>query len=40
MGGVMAKMLFKNAREPVASSHSSLWEIGAKNIDGEMIDPL
>ena len=40
MGAVVEKMLFKNAKEAVASTHTSLWDIGAKNIDGEMIDPL
>ena len=40
MGGVVAKLIFKNAKENVASEAKSAWEIGAKNIDGEMIDPL
>ena len=32
--------MFKHVMETVASTNGSLWEIGAKNIDGELIDPL
>ena len=40
MGAVAEKLLFKSAKEAVASTYTSLWEIGAKNIDGDVIDPL
>ena len=40
MGAVVARLIFKNARENVSSSAESAWEIGAKNIDGELIEPL
>ena len=40
MGAVVAKLIFKNGQETVSSNYASLWEIGAKNIDGDMIDPL
>ena len=40
MGGAIAKFIFKNAQEGVASNAKSAWEIGAKNIDGEMIQLL
>ena len=40
MGGLVEKALFKNKAEAVASDFVSLWQIGAKNIDGMMIDPL
>ena len=40
MGAVVAKLIFKNAKENVASEAKSAWEISAKNIDGAMVDPL
>ena len=40
MGAVVAKLIFKNAKENVASEAKSAWEISAKNIDGVMVDPL
>ena len=40
MGAVVEKVMFKSAKEAVASTFTSLWEIGARNIDGELIDPL
>ena len=40
MGTVVAKLIFKNAQEKVSSNAKSAWEIAAKNIDGEMINPL
>ena len=40
MGAVVEKALFKNKAEAVASDFVSLWLIGAKNIDGVMIDEL
>ena len=40
MGAVAEKLLFKKAHETVASTHKSVFEIAAKNIDGDMIDPL
>ena len=34
MGAVIEKVMFKSGKEPIASTATSLWEIGAKNIDG------
>ena len=32
--------MFKNVIERAESANGSLWEIGAKNIDGKLISPL
>ena len=40
MGGVIEKAIFKNGKDMVEAKHSTLWSYAAKNIDGQMIDPL
>ena len=40
MGGVIAKMVFKNGKETVSSNYNSLWEIPATTIDGSKLDSL
>ena len=40
MGALVAKMIFKNGQEPVSTSYKSLWDISARDIDGQMIDRL
>ena len=40
MGGVIAKLVFKNGHDSLSTKHTTLWEIAAKNIDGVNIDPL
>ena len=34
MGGVIAKLVFKNGTEAVATNYTSLFDIPAVNIDG------
>lgn len=38
MGAVVAKLVFKNGKDAVATSYSSLMDIGAIDIDGNKID--
>lgn len=40
MGSVIAKMVFKNGKEPVATDAKSLWELSAIDIDGKKISNL
>ena len=40
MGAVVAAMVFKNGKEKVSTGFTSLWEIGAVDIDGNKIDKL
>lgn len=40
MGGVIAKLVFKNGREPVASAYTSLWDIPCTTIDGLALERL
>ena len=40
MGFCLEHCVFNKQQEKLTSVYDSLWEIGAKNIDGELIDPL
>ena len=40
MGSVVAKLVFKNGKEAVATNHTSLWDIAATDIDGNKIEKL
>ena len=40
MGALLEKAIFKNGKDMVEAQHKSLWSYGAKNIDGQMVDPL
>ena len=40
MGAVVAAMIFKNGKEKVATSYTSLWDIPAIDIDGNKIERL
>ena len=37
MGGVLAKIVFKNGYEEVETKHTTLWDIVADDIDGEEV---
>ena len=40
MGAVIAALVFKNGKEPVATNFTSLWDIAAIDIDGNKIERL
>jgi len=40
MGGMLFKMVAKNGTEPVTTQATSLWQLGAMDIDGQMINSL
>jgi len=40
MGGLVAKLVFKNGKEAVSSEYTTLWDIAAKDIDGNQVERL
>ena len=40
MGGVAAKLIFKKGKEKMGSSHTSLFDIEAVDIDGHRINKI
>ena len=40
MGSVAAKLVFKSGKEKLTTTYSSLWDIGAVNIDHQHIQKL
>ena len=37
---IMSRLYYSKHREAVETPYKSLWDIAAKDIDGNMIDPL
>ena len=40
MGGLASKLIFKKGKDKLDTTYSSLWDIGAIDIDGNKINNL